>query len=225
MPPRFSLVLFDLDGTLVDTAEDIAAALNAALDDRGFPTLPTESVVGYIGNGATRLVQRALPPAADAAPADEADLVRRFKAHYAANVCVRSRIYPGIAEMLARLPPAVSLAVLTNKPGDLARPLLEALGIAGRFQHIIGEGDGFARKPAPDAAQWLMRQHGVAPDAALLVGDGLPDVQVARAAGCPVAAATWGYTTRAALSAEQPTFIVDTPAAVAQLILTDGLSS
>ena len=218
MPSRFSLVLFDLDGTLVDTAEDIAAALNAALGDRGFPTLPTPTVVGYVGNGAAKLVQRALPPAEVAAD-DEADLVRRFKAHYAANVCVRSRLYPGIAELLARLPPDVGLAVLTNKPGDLARPLLQALGLARRFQHIIGEGDGFARKPAPDSVRWLMQQHGAAPETTLLVGDGLPDVQVARAAGCAAAAATWGYTPRAALSAEQPTFIADTPAEVGDLIV------
>jgi phosphoglycolate phosphatase len=218
MPPRFSLVLFDLDGTLVDTAEDIAAALNAALHEGGLPTLPTASVVGYIGNGAAKLVQRALPPA-EAAAADEAELVRRFKSHYAAKVCDRSRLYPGIVELLARLPPDVALAVLTNKPGDLARPLLEVLGIAGRFQHIIGEGDGFARKPAPDAVQWLLEHHRVTPDSALVVGDGLPDVQVARAAGCAAAAATWGYTARAALSAERPTFIVDAPADLAELIL------
>ena len=224
MPPRFSLVLFDLDGTLVDTAEDIAAALNAALDDRGFPTLPTASVVGYIGNGAAKLVQRALPPA-DAEAAIEADLVHRFKAHYAANVCVHSRLYPGIADLLARLPPALALAVLTNKPGDLARPLLGALGIASRFAHIIGESDGFARKPAPDAVRWLMEKHGVNPGATLVVGDGLPDVQVARALGCPVAAATWGYTRREALLAEQPTFIVETPADVARIVLSDSHSA
>src|SRR5260370_6648508 len=206
MPPRFSLVLFVRDGALVEPAEDIAAALNAALGEGGFPALPQRAVVGYIGTGATKLVQRALPPA-EAAAADEAELVRRFKAHYAANVCDRSRTYPGIPELLARLPPDLALAVLTNKPGDLARPLLAALGIAGRFQHVIGDGDGFARKPAADAVRWLLQQHGVSPDAALVVGDGLPDVQVARAAGCPVAAATWGYTSRAALSAEQPTFI------------------
>lgn len=218
MPPRFSLVLFDLDGTLVDTAEDIAAALNAALGEGGFPALPTPSVVGYIGNGAAKLVQRALPPTETPA-VDQDELVRRFKKHYAANVCDRSRLYPGVAALLARLPRDLPLAVLTNKPGDLARPLLDTLGIGARFQHVIGDGDGFARKPAPDAVQWLCHRQGVASSSVLVVGDGLPDVQVARAAGCAVAAATWGYTPRDALAAEQPTFIVDAPAAVADLVL------
>ncbi|HEY2903150.1 MAG TPA: phosphoglycolate phosphatase [Polyangia bacterium] len=216
--PRFSLLLFDLDGTLVDTAEDIAVALNATLAEAGFAPLPTERVIGYIGNGAARLIERALPAAMTAQVTLDA-LVARFKAHYAAHVCQRSRIYPGVGELLEHAAGAgLPLAVLTNKPGDLARALLAALGIGERFRHIIGDGDGFARKPAPDAVHWLCTQYQRPPSSALFVGDGIPDVQVARAAGCPVAAATWGYTARATLAAEEPTFLVDDPSAVEALL-------
>jgi phosphoglycolate phosphatase len=219
---RFSLVMFDLDGTLVDTAQDIASALNATLSEAGLASLATEVVIGYIGNGAAKLIERALPPASAADPrSDVAALVGRFKAHYAANVCEQSRVYPGITDLLERVGAQVPLAVLTNKPGDLARSLLKALGIDGWFAHIIGDGDGFQRKPAPDAARWLIAQHNLSPTAAILVGDGLPDIQVARATGCAVAAVTWGYTSPAALQAEAPTFVLATPTAVGDLIV-DG---
>ncbi|HEX3697782.1 MAG TPA: phosphoglycolate phosphatase [Polyangia bacterium] len=216
--PRFSLLLFDLDGTLVDTAEDIATALNATLAEAGVAPLPTERVIGFIGNGATRLIERALPAEA-AGKLTPAALVPRFKAHYAAHVCQRSRVYPGVVELLGRAAAAgIPLAVLTNKPGDLARALLAALGIGEWFRHIIGDGDGFARKPAPEAVHWLCTQHQLPPSSALFVGDGVPDVQVARAAGCSVAAATWGYSAREALAAEAPTFVVDDLTAVAALL-------
>jgi phosphoglycolate phosphatase len=218
--PRFSLVMFDLDGTLVDTAQDIASALNATLGEAGLAPLATEVVVGYIGNGAAKLIERALPPVGAAGPRpDLAALVGRFKAHYAANVCQRSVVYPGIAALLKRLGSQVPLAVLTNKPGDLARSLLKALGVDGCFVHIIGDGDGFQRKPAPDAARWVIAQHKLTPATAVLVGDGLPDIQAARAVGCAVAAVTWGYTSPAVLQAEAPTFMLETPAAVGDLVV------
>ena len=219
--PRFSLVLFDLDGTLVDTAHDIAGALNATLGEAGLRPLTTDSATRYIGNGAARLIERALP--ADVAPTEDVGaLVNRFKAYYAAHLCEQSRIYPGVVDLLDRLSAlTMPLAVLTNKPGDLARSLLNTLGIGAQFRHIIGDGDGFARKPAPDAARWLMEQHRVPASATLLVGDGLPDIQVAHAAGCAVAAAVWGYTPRASLLAESPTFVVDTPSALCRLLFDD----
>ena len=204
------LVLFDLDGTLVDSAADIAAALNAALAELGQPTHPLPAVKGYVGDGAAKLVARAVDPEADV---DPEVLLARFKAQYAAHVAVHTRPYPGIVDVLRGLAErGVRLAVLTNKPGDLARALLRALALDGHFADVVGDGDGFPRKPSPDAALALCARHAVTPADALVAGDGVPDVQMARAAGCRVAAVTWGYAPRELLAAESPDWIVDAPA-------------
>src|SRR5579862_643209 len=134
------LVLFDLDGTLVDSAPDIAAALNAALVDLGQPPHPLAVVTSYVGDGAANLVERAVAPAADV---DQALLLERFKAQYAAHVCVHTRVYPGVAAALARLAArGAPLAVVTNKPGGMARDLLRALTLDGFFADVVGDGDG-----------------------------------------------------------------------------------
>lgn len=204
------LVLFDLDGTLVDSAPDIAAALNAALIDLGHPPYPLPVVTSYVGDGAAKLVERAAAPIA--AEVDQELLLERFKAQYAANICVATRPYPGIVDVLAHYRVAgTPLAVVTNKPGPLARSLLQALSLDTAFADILGDGDGFPRKPAPEIALHVCARHGVAPAETLFVGDGLPDLQVARAAAIPVAAALWGYTPRAALTAERPDWLVSAP--------------
>jgi phosphoglycolate phosphatase len=209
------LVLFDLDGTLVDSAPDIAAALNAALAELGQPVRPLPVVTSYVGDGAAKLVERAVAPEVEI---DQALVLERFKAQYAANLCVRTRLYAGVLEALDRFAAAgAPLAVVTNKPGDLARALLRALRIDARFTDVVGDGDGFPRKPAPDVALGVCGRHGVAPADTLLVGDGLPDVRLARAAGCRVAAVTWGYTPRDVLAAERPDWLLDAPGDLVRL--------
>jgi phosphoglycolate phosphatase len=213
MAPK--LVLFDLDGTLVDSAPDIATALNAALAELGQPTHPLREVTGYVGDGAAKLVERAVDPASEV---DQERLLERFKAQYAANVCVHTRPYPGITEVLAAFESRrTPLAVLTNKPGDLARSLLRALALDRFFADVVGDGDGYARKPSPEAALALCAKHEVSPADTLMIGDGLPDVRLGRAAGCRVAAVAWGYTSIEGLALERPDWIVDAPEELLQL--------
>jgi phosphoglycolate phosphatase len=209
------LVLFDLDGTLVDSAPDIAAALNAALADLGQPTHALGVVTTYVGDGAAKLVERSIDPTAEV---DQVRLLEAFKARYAANVCVHTRLYPGVRATLdAFAARATPFSVVTNKPGDLARELLRALAIDHLFADIVGDGDGYPRKPSPEIALAVCARHAVAPTETLLVGDGLPDVRLGRAAGCRVAAVTWGYTPREALVAEAPDCVVEAPAALLDL--------
>jgi phosphoglycolate phosphatase len=205
----FNLILFDLDGTLVDSAPDIATALNTTLKEAGFPPHPPERVLAYIGDGATKLVQRALP--SGAAVDMDAGLVQRFRSHYADHICDQSRLYPGIADLLAHLAPTTPMAIWTNKPGDLARSLISALAIGHHFRDIIGDGDGFPRKPAVDGGLALITRHHTTAAKTLFVGDGIPDILAAHALGCPVAAATWGYVPRDALVAERPDWLIESP--------------
>ena len=188
-----ALVLFDLDGTLVDTAPDIARALGVALEGTGVPPLSLDTVKRMVGDGARELIRRALA-AAPSDPAGEEAAFGRFLASYRENVCVASQLYPGVVEGLAALrSDGAALAVVTNKPGDLARTLLGALGIVTSFEAIIGDGDGFPRKPDPAAALSILEKAGASPQRAVMVGDGLPDMRLARALGATAVAATWGY--------------------------------
>ncbi len=203
----FDLAIFDLDGTLVDSLPDIAAALNRTLRGAGREPLPAAQVGAYVGDGAAKLVQRALP---EGFPADAlARLIADFRIHYAEGLCVETRPYPGIESILERFATAMPLAVFTNKPSDLARPLLQQLALDRYFAHVIGDGDGYARKPAPEAGRWLLERHGGDAGRALVVGDGVPDMRFAQALGARAAAVTWGYSPRDRLAAEGPTWIVD----------------
>jgi phosphoglycolate phosphatase len=213
----FDLVIFDLDGTLVDSLPDIAAALNLTLGELGVPPLPTAQVATYVGDGATALVRRALPDAAELSPDGLETTVRRFRQNYARNLYRETRPYPGIEPALRRLSASIPLAVVTNKPTELARPLLAGVGLAGYFADIVGDGDGFPRKPAPDAGRSLLARHGTDPARALVVGDGLPDLHFARALGAGAAAVTWGYVSRERLSAEHPDWLIDAPDQLLQL--------
>src|SRR5579863_4323720 len=156
-----------------------------------------DTVKRMVGDGARELIRRAL--GASSSDAEEAVLAR-FLASYRENVCVGSQLYPGVVDGLAALRnDGTALAVVTNKPGDLARTLLATLGIATSFDAIIGDGDGFPRKPDPAAALSVFAKVGASPDRAVVVGDGLPDMRLARALGATAVAATWGYVPAAAL--------------------------
>jgi phosphoglycolate phosphatase len=214
---RFDLVLFDLDGTLVDSLPDIATALNRALGGVGLPPLPLDVVRTLVGEGVTRLAEKAL--AHHGAPGDAAALAREVVDIYEARPCVETRLYDGIQPTLAALRQrGAHLGVLTNKMGRVARPLLRALALDHLFDAVVGDGDGHARKPAPDAALALAARFGTTPARTLMVGDGLPDLAMARAAGCPVAAVTWGYTERTLLEAQRPDFLVGAPAELLALV-------
>jgi phosphoglycolate phosphatase len=212
------LVIFDLDGTLADTVADIARALNATLAESGLPALPVETVVGYVGDGAAKLIERALPPGASRG--DVSALLDRFLAHYLAEPCVDSRLYPGIAELLAALAAAgIQTAVLTNKAGTVSRRLLELILPDHRFAAVIGDRDGFPRKPDPAAGQAIIARAGTSAARTAVVGDGIPDMRLAHALGARAIAAAWGYTPQDRLAAESPAAIASTPTAARELLL------
>jgi phosphoglycolate phosphatase len=190
---RYRGYLFDLDGTLVDTAPDLNAALNLALAAEGFEPVDEALPRHWVGHGAQVLAEQAL--AHVGGPTERVDVLRdAFIHHYRRHIAVYSRPYPAVTETLAALQAVgARLAVVTNKRTDLSLPLLEALDLAGWFHSIVC-GDTAARpKPAPDPALHACAELGLAPAEVLFVGDSTTDVVCARAAGCDVVCVADGY--------------------------------
>src|SRR5262245_54211877 len=212
------LVIFDLDGTLVDTAPDIAGALGAALAEAGVAAPPVAVVKELVGDGARVLIARALTLAGVDRDVDA--LLARFLAYYRNHVSDRSAVYDGVKEALEALASAgVAGAVVTNKPGDIARRLLADLGLGGRFRAVVGDGDGYPRKPDAAAANAVMALAGTRPERTAVVGDGVPDVRMARAARARAIAATWGYAAAEKLAAERPDEMAKTMAEVVGVVV------
>jgi phosphoglycolate phosphatase len=185
------LVVFDLDGTLVDSSADLANAVNAVIDDLGASRLPDPAIVAMVGEGAAMLVRRALT-AAGLDP-DVPDALDRFLAHYNAHLLDRTRPYPGMLEMLQTLAGRVVLAVLTNKPADATERLLDGLGMRGLFREVIGGDTSFGRKPAAAGLTHLVEASSVSTGQALLVGDSPIDLATARNAGTRICLARYGF--------------------------------
>jgi phosphoglycolate phosphatase len=180
-------LLFDLDGTLIDSARDLTEAVNAALAELGQPPRSVAEIRRFTGDGARELIRRAAGPGADLATAEAA-----FRRHYA-RICVEStQPYPGIPELLARHA-GLPLAVVSNKPADLCRTILDRLGLLGRFRAVVGGESGRGLKPDPAPVEAALAALGVPRTGAVLVGDGAQDLQAAGAAGIPALGAGWGF--------------------------------
>ncbi|MDP2339718.1 MAG: HAD hydrolase-like protein [Deltaproteobacteria bacterium] len=193
--PLSAVVAFDLDGTLVDSVVDLARALNAALVDVGLPTHPNETVRRFVGNGAEMLVTRAV----GGADVDVADVLARFRAHYATDLVGSTLPFAGIDDVLVGLREHALLAVATNKPGVFARPLIEAL-LPGRFAAIVGPDDAGGLKPDRLVLQLVERL--CAGTVCCFVGDSAVDTDTARAFGVPSIGVTWGLRPEEARAAD-----------------------
>jgi phosphoglycolate phosphatase len=192
METRIRAVIFDLDGTLVDSAGEIAAALNAAFFEIGLASLPLERVQAMIGRGVRVLVQRALAEIASGHDIEEP--VRRFEAHYARVVGTHAGLFAGVMPGLERLRAAgVPMAVVTNKPRSFTLKLLQRLEVQRFFRAVVAGDDGIAPKPAGDMLVAACACMGTRARETLMLGDSDNDVRAARAAGCPVWCVPYGY--------------------------------
>jgi phosphoglycolate phosphatase len=194
-------VIFDLDGTLVDTAPDLAASLNQALAEHDLPPHPLPSVRLMIGGGLAKLAERALT-AHDTDLDDTAReaFAKRLYAIYAARPAETSRLYPGAAETLGALQgQGIELGLCTNKPHEISVAILERLGIASHFACVLGSDNGFPKKPDPAMVLHVLARLGTDASDTVFVGDSVTDVRTARAAFLArIVLVSYGYSARPA---------------------------
>ncbi len=182
------LVIFDLDGTLVDSRADITTAVNRTLAELGERGHPPEAIREWIGDGVTRLLERALGH-----PERVAQARGLFDRLYSGGLLDETRPYPGVNRLLQSLTGRFLLAVATNKPGEMARAIVRGLGWGEAIGAVIGAREGADLKPAPDMLERLLEQTGRSSRDAVMVGDMVVDLTAARAAGIEFVGVAWGY--------------------------------
>jgi phosphoglycolate phosphatase len=200
----YDLFIFDLDGTLIDSVGDIADSLNETLAEYGLPPYDDGRVAGFIGSGVRELIRRALParmhPQLD-------EVVAKYRARYLQWPTRRTALYLGVKQTLEQLPG--DKAVATNKPGALARRILQELGVADRFVATLGEDDVGRTKPDPLIVDLLRGKVGATKRRTLYVGDSLVDADTADAAGVDLALVTYGYADAAKIRAREARYHFD----------------
>ena len=208
------LIVFDLDGTLIDSRRDLADAANALIQERGGNAIDEDRIARMVGEGAAVLVERAL---AAAGLERDGDALPRFLALYDEWLLRTTKPYPGTLEMLLALIGRYRLAVLTNKPHAATVKILDGLGLLRFFDTVVGGDNPLGRKPDPAALQELMRRFAAEPRQTLVVGDSRIDLETARRAGTGVCVARFGFGYRPEeIDAAVPRF--DSPAALPALV-------
>jgi phosphoglycolate phosphatase len=199
------LLVFDLDGTLVDSKVDLAVAVNVALEAYGFPPLPNPVIYGYVGDGAAMLIRRAIP-------SDKSDLLPEvldcFLSYYRRHLLDTTRPYPGVVDSLRKWTGTYRMAVLTNKPLAMTEAILAGLSLSGYFFEVRG-GDSFGnKKPHPEGLFHMLRRADAPPSETVMVGDSRNDVLAGRAAGTVTCGVTYGLGA-AGFAESPPDFTVD----------------
>jgi phosphoglycolate phosphatase len=220
---KFKCIIFDLDGTLANTLEDIAAAMNHALEARGLSALGLGRYAQLVGDGLRNLAREALPPSArDAETVDAA--CRDAMDYYREHPVDHAKLYPGIAELIAALQgrsdrrSRIKTAVLSNKPDLLTQMVIGKLFPTRPFDLVFGERPSFPRKPDPAATWDLITELDTSPRETLFVGDSEVDLATASAAECNFLGAAWGFRGRQALEAAGANRIIDRPEELLELL-------
>jgi phosphoglycolate phosphatase len=219
-PHAIELVIFDLDGTLIDSRLDLVHSVNAALRHIGRPELPDHIIASYVGDGAPILIQRAL----GGELIDEARVrqgLEFFLSYYREHKLDHTTVYEGINEALSAIQRSGNglprkMAVLTNKPVNPSRAIVEALGLKPYFAQVYGGNSFETKKPDPEGAQKLLAESGVRPERAAIVGDSHTDVETGRNAGLWTVGVTYGFAPQTLMDAH-PDVLVDTPQEVGEL--------
>ncbi len=215
-------VVFDLDGTLLDTIGDLAAALNHALQGHGLATHTEKAVLGFVGNGVANLVARGIGDPGEAHPLFPS-VFAEFRAYYGKHSADLTHPYEGIGALLTALTEkGIKTAVVSNKY-DAAVKALSGRFFGALIPLAIGESPAIKRKPAPDSLLLALKELGVSPKEAYYVGDSEVDIETARAAGVECLSVLWGFRSREALLSAGATRLFDTPRALCAFLTEDPL--
>lgn len=202
---ELDLILFDLDGTLIDSKNDIADSANYTLKSLGLPELRPERIYGFIGDGVRKLLERTLP--ADYQGEIE-NAWATFSDHYQDNLLRTTVLYPGVSEVLVHFQEK-SKIIVTNKPERFAIPVLRGMGILSCFERIIGGESMPLKKPHPDAILNLLHEKKIHGSRALMIGDGCNDIEAGKRAGVITCAVSYGLTDRETLQGSHPNLMID----------------
>lgn len=207
LPFAFDLLIFDLDGTLIDSRQDLADSVNATRAFFGLPPLPNPTIASYVGDGAPVLIRRALGP--DLSENDLQKALQFFLDYYAQHKLDSTRPYPGVPQALERLSHlGLKMAVLTNKPVRISRDILDGLDLTRYFFAVHGGNSFPEKKPHPVGVHALIAEAATSPHRTLLVGDSAVDVRTARNAGAKVCGVTYGFQPQT-FAQDPPDFLVD----------------
>ena len=211
-------IIFDLDGTLIDTLDDIADSANCALRANGFPTHPTEAFRLYVGEGVETLFERALP-AGKSDTATIAACVKSYQARYKDRWHIQSKPYPGIPELLDELSEMqLPIAVFSNKPDGFTKQCINRFFPGCRFSIVLGHRNGTPLKPHPSGAYYIASEIGVPPANTLFLGDSGVDMKTARASGMTPIGALWGFRSKEELLESGAKAVIDHPSESLQWI-------
>jgi phosphoglycolate phosphatase len=213
-PHVIKLLIFDLDGTLIDSRLDLVHSVNATLRHMRRPELPDDVIASYVGDGAPTLIRRALGDDADNEPLVRSGL-EYFLAYYREHKLDHTTVYHGIQDALAAIQNAANglprkMAVLSNKPVNPSRAIVEALGLAEFFTQVYGGNSFPTKKPEPEGAQAILQETATRPEDTLIIGDSAVDIVTGRNAGLWTCGVTYGFAPHT-LADAQPDVVVDTP--------------
>ncbi len=211
------LLIFDLDGTLVDTLDDIAASVNHTLAHLNRSPISRDAVRQFVGDGIEALMARSLGGRTDCLP----EAVTLYKDHHRKNLVVRTTVYPAVRETLEHFR-SLPMAVISNKTTEFVVPLLERLDIARYFKMVIGADSGLPLKPAPDAVMRLMAEFGSPHERTAIVGDGTTDVRAGKAAGVITCSVTYGFRSEEELRKAGPDFVIHSLSELKNLFSPDA---
>jgi phosphoglycolate phosphatase len=216
------LVIFDLDGTLIDSQQDLANSVNATRVHMGLPAIDDDTVATWVGNGAPVLIRRAMGPEAPQEQVERA--LEYFMGYYREHMLDHTDLYAGVRDGLDRLRESgVKMAVLTNKPVRMSQGIVDGLGLGTHFFRVYGGNSFEQKKPDPIGIERLMAESAVARERTLMVGDSYVDIQTARNAGVAVAGVTWGLQPES-LASNPPDVLVGDMRELENYILCEGKS-